>query len=278
MICYMFPGQPMSRQEMPREEPAFLDLARRCRDRTGFDPLQPGDSPPDMPESVRLQLFGVTMSLHRFDMLLRQTGLPDVIAEHSMGIYAALAAAESISYDDAMELTWRIGTSLAEMGRRDDYALGSVIGLAAGPLLSVAEHNGVHMANRNTSRHFLLAGGHRRIEVATVEAEAAGAFSVGVFPSDAPLHTPLVGEIAADLRRIVADYRFREPRIPLVDHLRQGELTAADIPGFLVEELCCPVFWDLTYRALRDRGVSRFLEAGAGQPLSKFNRWIDSES
>jgi [acyl-carrier-protein] S-malonyltransferase len=43
-----------------------------------------------------------------------------------------------------------------------------------------------------------------------------------------------------------------------------------------VEELCLPVFWEKTFRALQHEGVTHFYEAGAGQALTKFNRWIDS--
>jgi malonyl CoA-acyl carrier protein transacylase len=85
-------------------------------------------------------------------------------------------------------------------------------------------------------------------------------------------------EIAGDLQRIVADYRFCEPRVPLVEHVGQTALKAAVISRFLVEELCRPVYWEATYRALSSRGVTRFQEVGAGSALSKFNRWIDSES
>jgi len=194
-----------------------------------------------------------------------------------MGIYAALAASGSIDRATALALTCRIGVAMTQLGRQRDYALGCVIGLDVGPLEVIAANNGIHIANHNTSRHFLLAGERCRVEAAALEATACGAFSVRVFPCDAPLHTPLIGEISGDLQRIVADYSYGEPRTPLVEHIGQTTLTAAQIPAFLVEELCRPVFWETTYRLLRSRGVTRFQELGVGSALSKFNRWIDSE-
>jgi malonyl CoA-acyl carrier protein transacylase len=273
----MFPGQPMSLKDMPVDDPAFQDMARRCQDVSGFNPLS-GEQPScTLSGNIRLQLFGTTMSLYRHDLLLRTRGLPDIAAEHSMGIYPALAACGSIVSTVALELTWRVGLCLAAMGERCEYALGSIVGLAADRVSMVAANNGVHIANYNTSQHFLLAGEWAGIQSATAEAEASGAFSVGVFPCDAPLHTPLIEEVAAGLRTIVADYTFQEPHIPLMDHLEQRRLKAEDIPGFLVAELCRPVFWEKTYRALRHAGVQHFYEAGAGMALTKFNRWIDSE-
>jgi len=277
MICWMFPGQPVAFADTPCIDSEFQKIALLCRETTGFNPLEYGSSASGLSESVRLQLFGACICLYRIDQLTRQGGGPDLIAEHSMGIYPALAASGSIDSATALALTCRIGVSMAEMGRQKEYALGCVIGMAVGPLEAIAANNGVHVANYNTSRHFLLAGERSRIEAAAVEATDSGAFSVRVFPCDAPLHTPLIEAITGDLQRIVADCSYRETRIQLVEHIGQTTLTAATIPGFLVGELCRPVYWETTYRALRSRGVTRFQELGVGSALSKFNRWIDSE-
>lgn len=278
MICWMFPGQPVAFAEIPCDVPEFQAIARLCRETTGFNPLENDTSAPGLCESVKLQLFGVCASLCRIDQLTGQGGVPDLIAEHSMGIYPALAASGSIDNATALALTCRIGVSMAQMGSQREYALGCVIGLASGPLEVIAANHGVYIANRNTSRHFLLAGERTRVEAAAAEAVSAGAFSVNTFPCDAPLHTPLIAEKSEELQRIVAEYRYQEPRIPLVEHIAQTTLTTATIPGFLVEELCRPVYWETTYRSLRSRGVVRFQELGTGSALSKFNRWIDSET
>lgn len=278
MICWMFPGQPVAFADMPSDDPEFQDIARLCQETTDFNPLENGTSASGLSESVRLQLFGVCVSLYRINQLTRQGGGPDLIVEHSMGIYPALAASGSIDNATALALTCRIGVSMAQLGKQREYALGCVIGLDCGTLEAIAAKHGAYIANHNTSRHFLLAGERKRVEAAAAESTASGAFSVNTFPCDAPLHTPLIAELREDLQRIVAEYSYREPRIPLVEHIDQTTLTAAAIPAFLVEELCRPVYWETTYRSLRLRGVARFQEVGTGSALSKFNRWIDSET
>jgi [acyl-carrier-protein] S-malonyltransferase len=277
MICWMFPGQPIAFVDAPCNDAEFQKIALLCRETTGFNPLESGLSASELSESVRLQLFGACISLCRIDQMTSRGLAPDLITEHSMGIYPALAASGSIDNATALALTCRIGVSMAQLGLQREYALGCVIGLAIESLEAIAANNGIHIANHNTSRHFLLAGERTRVETALVEATAQGAFSVSSFTCDAPLHTPLIGAITGDLRRIVAEYSYREPRIPLVEHIGQTSLTAARIPAFLVDELCRPVYWETTYRVLRSRGVTRFQELGVGSALSKFNRWIDSE-
>ena len=278
MSCWMFPGQPVAFADASTDDPEFQKIALLCREITGFNPLEHDTPSPGVSESVRLQLFGVCVSLYRSGQLAGRGLVPQLIAEHSMGIYPALAASGAVDAATALELTWRIGECMATMGRGREYALGCVIGLTREPLDALAVNNGVHVANYNTSRHYLLAGERNNMEATLAEATASGAFSVSKFPCDAPLHTPLMEEVAEELQRIVAGYRYCEPHTPLVEHIAQTTLTAAAIPAFLVDELRRPVYWEATYRALCSRGVTRFQEVGAGLALSKFNRWIASES
>lgn len=276
MICFMFPGQPMSLDHPALTEPAFADIIECCREVTGCCLPDRADGS-GVSDSVRLQLLGTAVSLYRNRQLLVQHGPPAMVAEHSMGIYPALAACGSLDMAAAFGLTWRIGCCLSEFGAELEYALASVIGLDGDSLATVAANHGVYIANYNTSRHFLLAGLKVQVTDAAAEAEIAGAFSVALFPSDAPLHTPLLNPLASDLTKIVADYTFGEPQIPLMEHYSQTLLNRERIPGFIVDELCRPVYWDATYRAARSAGMTRFFEVGASQALTKFNRWIDSE-
>ncbi len=277
MICHMFPGQPLTHDAALPADADFTGIAELTRARTGLDLASfAWDGEPGT-EQTALQVYGTAVSLYRSRTLRRQGEPPAIVAEHSMGIYAAMAACGVVSEAAALELTCRIGAAMARMARRRAYALGCATGLTRAPLLAIAENCGVYLANHNTSRHFLLAGERLASEAAMAEALAAGAFSVRTVPCDAPLHTPLLEEIAGELRAIVADYGYAEPRLPLMDHIDQDFLSAADIPDCLVRELCLPVHWERTYLALRNAGVTVFAEVGAGDALKKYNRWIAGE-
>jgi len=278
MNCFMFPGQPLFTDAHSPDDSDLLEVAKLTRERTGLDILDSFWQGQPAGESVTLQVYGAAMSLCHARRLARDGVKPGLIAEHSMGIYAALAVSGSIAEGDALELTCRIGRVMEEMSGHGAYALGCMVGLPLEPLLSIAENNGVHLANHNTSRHFLLSGGRAGIETAVVEALASGAFSAKVFPCDAPLHTPLMATVEAGLREVIADFRYGEPAVPLMNHIDQDWLTASEVADFLLRELLLPVHWDATYRALRAAGASRFFEVGAGDALKKYNRWIDSEA
>jgi len=278
MNCLMFPGQPLAfAGQLPQDEDgaAVSELVAR-RAFLNLDTLAwLGE---EGTEQVKLQIYGVAMSLYRLRKLRREGVAADLVAEHSMGIYPALVACGVLPEGEALELTFRTGVCLAQMGKVKAYALACVVGLTEGALAPLTATHDVYMANYNTSRHFLLAGERSRIERMAAAALAVGAFSASIYPCDAPLHTPLLAEIAGKLRQIAADYSYAAFRVPLINHIDQRPLAAGDIAEFLLRELTLPVYWERTYRALREAGASTFIEVGAGEALKKYNRWIDSEA
>lgn len=277
MICVMFPGQPLTHENKLPIDDDFRDIALLTRELTSLDLESFSWGEKILSRQVALQVYGTAISLIQQQRLQRAGMKPAIIAEHSMGIYPALAACGSLADSDALTLTMRVGNALASMAGRVDYSLGCVIGLPATTVMSIAENNGAYVANRNTSRHLLLAGERHSIESAMAEALSLGAFSVRTFSCDAPLHTPLIESIAPQLADIVRDYSFAEPTVPLMEHIEQEFLASSDIPDFLVQELCLPVNWEKTYLALRRAGITAWHEAGCGDSLKKYNRWIASE-
>lgn len=276
MNCFMFPGQPLTHTAPFSDDADFNVIAALTRAHTGLDLsifCWAGDMHTDQ---VALQVYGVAQSLYQQRRLHAEGVKPAVAAEHSMGIYAALAACGSVSEGDALEMAFRVGACMEKRFQGRDYALGCLVGLTAEKLAVLAAEGAVFLANCNTSHHFLLAGKRHDMEVTLVEALAAGAFSAKLFPCDAPLHTPLLAEAEDELTAIFRDYRYEEPAIPLMNHIDQEFLTAAEIPVFLMRELTETVHWEQTYRALKGFGVTRFAEVGAGDSLKKYNRWIES--
>ena len=277
MNCFIYPGQPLERTGQLPDDADFRELVAMALLRTGLDLATFSWHGRESTESVKLQIYGAVMGLYGTRRLVAEGIRPSLAGEHSMGIYPALAASASLHEEEAVELAFRIGCATARMGETGEYAIGCVVGMTVEPLLSLAENHRVYVANHNTSRHFLLSGTRRQMESAMAEALNSGAFSARLFPCDAPLHTPLMAEVAGEMQAIFAEYRYREPAIPLLNHIDQDCLTAADMADFMLRELLMPVHWEKTCRALRKAGARRFYEVGAGDSLKKYNRWIESQ-
>jgi len=276
MNCFMFPGQPLNLDATLPCDADFQGIAALARAHAGLDLLTLSWTGEAYSKQVALQVYGVAMSLYRHRCLRAEGVKPAVAAEHSMGIYAALAACGSIDEGEALEIAFRVGVCMEHRFRGRDYALGCVVGLTAEKLGILAAEGTVFLANHNTSHHFLLAGGRHDMEAVLGQALASGAFSAKIFPCDAPLHTPLLAEAEGELAAVFRDYGYGTPAIPLMNHIDQEFLTAAEIPAFLMRELTETVHWEQTYRALKRFGANRFVEVGTGDSLKKYNRWIES--
>ena len=279
MTVWIFPGQPLAWDARVPDDQHFSEICELCRKACGYDPatnsLERGNT---LSPHTMLQVYGVVMSLYRARVLRDEGYLPDLIAEHSLGIYAALAAAGSLSEGDALLLVSRLGSVMTAMSAERNYALGCVIGMDALQVEKSAALHGVHIANYNTSRHFLLSGEKGQIEACMADCQQRGAFSVSAFDCEAPLHSPMLGEIRGKLEAAVSDFNYQEPKVPLIEHICQSRLKQDKIEKFLVDELLQPVYWEKTWRALQQAGADRMLEVGVGQALTKFNRWIASEA
>ena len=278
MNCFMFPGQPFSDNNVLSDDADWFQIVKLVSRHGHFDLVDFRWLNVLGTDHVGLQLLGVAQSLYQLRRLRSHGVWPALVAQHSMGIYPALVACGCLSEAQAIEITWRVGSCLAMMCRSRQWAFGCVIGLALEQLQCVAENNQVHVVNHNTSRHYLLSGGKKQMDQAMTEALACGAFSARDFDCDAPIHTPMIAQWEVELKEIFAEYHYAEPALPLMNHLNQSYLDAAEIPWFLLKELQLPVYWERTYRALRDAGVVRFYEVGEGETLRKFNRWIDGDS
>lgn len=277
MKCFMFPGQPFSSCGVFPDDRDGAQLAWLVRRVAGFDPGSSQWLHGEGSRDLQLQLEGVAHSLHRLRRLRSAGVRPDLVAEHSMGIYPGLVACGSIDESCCIEITFRVGALLAGMRKAARYAAACVVGLPLEPVAALARNHAVHLANCNTSRQFLLTGQREPIAQAVAESLAAGAYSARSIECDAPVHSPLVAELEPRLQEIFSDYRYAPPACGLMNHLDQKLLGKSEIAPFLLRELSAPVYWERCYLALRAAGVRDFLEVGDGESLKKFNRWIAAE-
>ena len=80
MICFLFPGQPLTHDTTLPGDDDFAEIASLTRDRSGLDLASftwKGDA---HTEQVGLQVYGVAMSLYRHRRLLAEGVKPSVIA------------------------------------------------------------------------------------------------------------------------------------------------------------------------------------------------------
>ena len=230
--------------------------------------------------SVKLQVATYLLSMISFDRYRKKGSHWDVITEHSMGIYAALVAAEALSFEDGLMVVKGIGLILEYGEQAKSGGMVAVIGLESEAIKKLCSDvgDGLCVANVNGSRQFVLSGDTASIERGVELALQRGAISAQRLTVSIPLHSPMMESIRGEVHAFISDIAIHPPRTPVVSHWRGKPLRDPDeIRDFLVEELCRPVDWEGCVQYLLSQGVTCFVEMGPTDTLTKLVRWIDRD-
>jgi malonyl CoA-acyl carrier protein transacylase len=193
----------------------------------------------------------------------------DVLAGHSLGELAALAAAGALDHHAGLELVARRG-ELTETAARGGMlaCLGRDAHEAAACLV---ERTGMRVANDNSPRQVVLSGTESQVRTALEAGELLGMELVRL-PVSAPFHSELMRPAVAAWRRELEAVAWREPALPVLSSVSGAVMTdpVADLAGALTR----PVRWQDTVRALAAGGVTQWVEVGPGRVLGGLTRRI----
>jgi acyl transferase domain-containing protein len=191
---------------------------------------------------------------------------PTSVAGHSMGEVAAGAVAGLFSLADAAKLITaraRLMDSVRTPGRMVSVGAGAD---AVAPLL--ADYPDVAVAAINAPQQCVISGGRDSITAIIAELAAQDMDFKRLAVSQAS-HSPLMTEVAADLREALDGVQFTEPAITLVSTVsgqvaRQNDFSA----DYWVRHIAEPVNFMAAMRTLDRRGKHLFIEIGPTATLT----------
>jgi [acyl-carrier-protein] S-malonyltransferase len=223
----------------------------------------------------------LTVSVAACRMLEEHGVQPDYVAGHSLGEYAALVAAKSLDFADAVRLVRKRGQYMQEAVPVGMGAMAALLKLPAGKLDSVladaAEGEVVTAANLNSPDQVVIAGHAGAVARAVELAKAAGARRALMLPVSAPFHCPLMEPAQERLKADLDATEFRDLAVPLVNGWQARVIrTGAEAREGLYQQVPNPVRWTEVIQQLTSLGVTRFLEVGAGGVLTGLLRNIAS--
>lgn len=205
---------------------------------------------------------------------------PVLLAGHSLGEYAALVAADALSFVDAITLVrFRaeamqsavpegVGAMAAILGLDDDAVRAVCADAAAGEV--------VEAVNLNSPGQVVIAGNKGAVERAMALAKERGAKRALPLPVSVPSHSSLMRPAAEKLLAYLENVAISAPRIPVLHNTDvQSHDAAAAIRAALAKQLHTPVRWVETVRALKAAGAERVIECGPGKVLAGLNKRID---
>jgi [acyl-carrier-protein] S-malonyltransferase len=214
--------------------------------------------------------------------VLRERGLqPDYVAGHSLGEYSALVAAGSLAFADAVRLVRKRGQYMQRAVPAGVGAMAALLKMPEEKLDDVLAEAGqgevVSAANLNSPDQVVIAGHAGAVNRAIDLAKAAGAKRAVLLPVSAPFHCALMRPAQEELKVDLDAAEFRDLDVPLINNWQAREIrSGAEAREGVYQQVPNPVRWAASIRYLAGKGVTRFVEVGAGGVLTGLLRNIDS--
>lgn len=201
---------------------------------------------------------------------------PGFVAGLSLGEFAALVAAGSLSFSEGLKLVRVRSESMEKAAGENQGAMISILGLNQEECRALAEETGVELANLNAPDQFVLSGGEEAVEKAQGLAEGMGAKRVIRLKVSGAFHSSLMGPAKERFRGALKGLPIKPPRCLFIANASGREETVPErIRLLLAEQLTSPVRWIETMERARDGGIQPFIEVGPGRVLKGLAKRID---
>jgi len=281
-IAFMFPGQGSFAAGMGRDVAEAVPEAMAVYDEgseaSGMDlkalcfhgPVE------DLVETEVQQPALVATSL-ALDAALRARGInPDFVVGHSVGEFAALGSAQSLTVREAIGLVRERGLAMAATAKEHPGSMAAILGLADEAVETLCKKiSNVWPANYNCPGQLVISGETASVDEACVEAEREGARRAIRLRVSGAFHSPLVARAGDRLRPAIEKVHLTEGRAAFMSTVT-GKIEDAHRYGeLLIEQLTAPVRFTQSARELVNQGVTTFVEVGPGNVLSGLLKRID---
>ena len=287
MLAFVFPGQGSQSlgmlSDLAAAQPLVRETFAEASEGAGLDLWALSqDGPEDrlnQTEFTQPALLAAGVAVWR-TWLSQGGACPAVLAGHSLGEYAALVAAGSISLADGARLVRERGRLMQLAVPAGTGAMAAVLGAEDAMVEEVCTQvsgDGVVVpANYNSPGQIVIGGDAAAVDRALAELAARGVRKAVKLAVSVPSHTPLMREAADRLGEVMAAMHWQDASIPVVQNVdARIHSSAADVRAALVRQLYLPVLWTQCVQTLVARGANVIGECGPGKVLSGLAKRID---
>ncbi len=288
--AFLFPGQGSQELNMGRDvaeaQSAAMDLWKLAEKYSGIKLREiywgdDGATPaPEMSDTRALQpaLTVVNVSLWLAARQRAETMPVIGAAGHSLGEFAALAAAGVLSVEDVVKAVTERGKLMASAGPpsgSSGHGMAAVVKLplevVEGIVDKAAKQTGafLRIANHNSPAQYVLSGEKPALDLAASLVKEAKGRAVPLAVSGA-FHSPLMSEPANVFATILSGLRWQPAKFPVCMNVTGlPERDPGILQALLTAQMTSSVFWTTTMQSLYAAGARRFIELGPKSVLTK---------
>jgi [acyl-carrier-protein] S-malonyltransferase len=223
-------------------------------------------------------------SLVILEVLRATAGLPApaMVAGHSLGELTALVASGAMPFDAGLQLVRERGRLMKLAGEQNPGGMAAILKLDDATVeqackeASSETEKAVQIANYNSPGQVVISGDREALSRAIELLQQRGGRRIIRLTVSIAAHSPLMATVVGDFRAAVDATPFDLPQVPVVANISARPLLGVDeIRDELAGQLTWPVRWTASIQWMVEQGVSRFVEIGPNDVLSKLVKRID---
>lgn len=287
-IAFIFPGQgaqyPGMGKELAENFPEAMEIFDKANKILKIDIKQLCFEGPQEPLNIteNTQPAILTTSLAIAAILSKRNVRPKMTAGLSLGEYASLVIAGSLSTEDAIAIVRKRGKYMQEAVPVGAGKMAAIIGLKRDDIEEIcrlsSSYGIVEASNFNCPGQIVIAGEKKAVEQACEIAKRKGAKRAILLPVSAPFHTSLLKPAGEKLKEEFKKYTFHDTNIPVVANVDASiEREADEIKNNLIKQVSSSVLWEDCMNTMIQKGIGTFIELGPGKSLTSFGRKMNKK-
>ncbi len=284
-VAFIFPGQGCQKEGMGKDLYALSPKARELFDRADealgwkITDVMFNGTEEDLMETKNTQpsvfIYEVALAMAQEQII------PDVVAGHSLGEFAALVIAGAITLEDGLKLVLNralIGQKAYEEAPVRT-GMGAVIGLpdeyVAKRIKEIWDETGeaIYFANHNGPGQVVITGTKKGVRLACKAFMAEGAKKAVPLAIGGSFHSPFMNEAKKELGAIIESVEFKTPRIPVYQCVdAKPHTNPTELKANLIEHITHSVLWTDMVNNMDADGADTYYEVGTDDTLQKIVR------
>ena len=208
--------------------------------------------------------------------------VPAMVAGHSLGELTALVAAGAIDFGAGLHLVRERGRLMKLAGEQSPGGMAAVLKMDDAEVEKACKEaagetgKAVQIANYNSPGQVVISGDKEALARAIELLRERGGRRIIPLAVSIAAHSPLMASVVEEYRAAVDGTPMRTPDVQAVANISARPLLSVDeIRDELAGQLTWPVRWTASMQWMVEQGVTRFVEVGPGQVLSKLMRRIE---
>ena len=234
----------------------------------------------DLTQNTQSAIFLVSFSI--FKVLEKETNFnikdAKFYAGHSLGEYSALCCADSINFEQTINLLMSRGMAMQNAVPKGEGGMTAILGTKIDEINEILKDKSrfqCFIANDNSVGQIVVSGTLNSIKILETELVKKKIKFVQLQVS-APFHCPLMKKATIEMENKILDTNFKDPSISIISNVTASpQNNSEEIKKLLIHQIEKPVRWRESVLNMIDLGINRFIEIGPGKVLSGLIKRID---